>query len=83
MSILGASRRDDAACCSVCGTFGPAVDGSANVETNSRGALRMGHQGVYAECCKAPAPVPWTARVGALTVLINQEPAVVVVPRAL
>ncbi len=47
---------------------GPAIQGSPNVNVNSRPALRVGDTGVHAACC---GPNMWTAQAGSGTVNIN------------
>lgn len=52
--------------------IGPAIQGSANVLTNSRPSIRVGDPGVHAACC---GPNTWNAKVGSGSVLINNKPA--------
>ena len=49
--------------------IGPAIDGSPNVNVNSRPALRVGDHGMHAACC---GPNTWTASAGSGTVNINE-----------
>lgn len=51
---------------------GPAIAGSANVNVNSRPALRLGDTGMHAACC---GPNMWKATAGSGTVNINGKPA--------
>jgi len=52
--------------------IGPAIDGSPNVNVNSRPALRVGDHGIHAACC---GPNTWTASKGSGTVFINNKAA--------
>ena len=51
---------------------GPAIQGSPNVNINSRPALRKDDTGVHAACC---GPNMWIALEGCPTVFINFRPA--------
>lgn len=51
---------------------GPAIAGSADVNVNSRPALRKDDPGMLAACC---GPNTWQALLGSQTVLINGKPA--------
>ena len=51
---------------------GPAISGSANVNVNSRPALRVGDAGMHAACC---GPNTWTAQAGSASVFINGKAA--------
>lgn len=48
--------------------IGPAIQGSPNVNVNSRPALRVTDVGIHAACC---GPNMWTAAAGSGTVFIN------------
>jgi uncharacterized Zn-binding protein involved in type VI secretion len=48
--------------------IGPAIQGSPNVNCNSRPALRVNDPGVHAACC---GPNTWNAATGSGTVFIN------------
>ncbi len=52
--------------------IGPAINGSPNVNVNSRPALRVDDMGVHAACC---GPNMWTAQAGSATVFINGKKA--------
>lgn len=51
---------------------GPAVNGSPNVEVNTKKALRVGDPGTHSSCCGANK---WKASKGSATVTINGKPA--------
>jgi uncharacterized Zn-binding protein involved in type VI secretion len=52
--------------------IGPAIQGSPNVNVNSRPALRVKDIGIHAACC---GPNMWTAQQGSQTVFINGRAA--------
>lgn len=52
--------------------IGPAIQGSPNVNVNSRPALRVDDPGMHAACCGTNQ---WTATQGSLTVFINGKAA--------
>lgn len=52
--------------------IGPAIQGSPDVNVNSRPALRVDDIGVHAACC---GPNMWTAQAGSGTVFINKKKA--------
>jgi uncharacterized Zn-binding protein involved in type VI secretion len=52
--------------------IGPAINGSPDVNVNSRPARRVGDSGVHAACC---GPNMWTAAAGSGTVFINGKAA--------
>lgn len=54
-------------------TIGPAIEGSPNVLTNGRPAIRLGDPGIHAACC---GPNTWKAINGSATVFINNKAAV-------
>ena len=52
--------------------IGPAIEGSPDVNVNSRPAVRVGDHGIHAACC---GPNMWEAQTGSMTVFINGKQA--------
>ncbi|MGD9006533.1 MAG: PAAR domain-containing protein [Desulfobacteraceae bacterium] len=68
------ARAVDAHGCKACAhtVIGPAVQGSSNVTTNGKPAVRKGDGGIHSSCC---GPNRWRAGAGSKTVFINGKPA--------
>jgi uncharacterized Zn-binding protein involved in type VI secretion len=52
--------------------IGPAISGSKNTNVNKLPAVRVDDTGIHAACC---GPNTWTAKIGSLTVKINNKAA--------